>query len=150
MAVNRCAAPGCGRFARRDQRYCGRHDAAMAVMTPAVDDLEVAPNEWAVEFQRRLATGDYRELFGAAMAELIEQAAAERGLTDEIGILRIVLARVLLEEHDPSQLAESVSRVAGVAIQAARAQRVIDGTAADSVSELLTTVLIELDAGRGG
>ena len=81
---------------------------------------------------------------------MIQQAAAEEGLADEIGILRIVLARLLLEETDPAQLAESVARVTGVAVQAARAQRAISGEQAAGITEAVTQLLIELDGGAEG
>jgi hypothetical protein len=131
---------------KRDALWCGRH---------AVDADELGeaargePEDAAArEFRRRLATGEYRALFGAALTEAIEQAAAERGLADEIGILRVVLARLLVEERDPAQLAVSVSKVAAVAIQAARAQRAINGEPAGNFSDAVTTILIELDEAR--
>lgn len=143
MAGARCAAPGCGRFVRRGAVWCPRHREADV---PDTTDDWTPPDELAIEFQRRLASGDYRTLFGEALSVAIQRAAEERGLADEIGILRVVLARLLVEERDPAQLAASVSRVAGVAIQAARAQRTIDGEQADRWSELFTQVLLEVDA----
>jgi hypothetical protein len=97
------------------------------------------------EFGRRLATGDYRELFGEVMREIIRQAANEPGLADEIGVLRVVLARLMCEERDPAALAASVSRVATVAIQAARAQRAIHGGTAEGLTEAITRILMEVD-----
>jgi hypothetical protein len=131
---------------KRDALWCGRH----AVDAAEPDDaLMGEPDEAAArEFQRRLATGEYRALFGEALTETIEQAAAERGLADEIGILRVVLARLLVEERDPAQLAVSVSKVASVAIQAARAQRAMDGEPGERFSDAVTTMLIELDEAR--
>jgi hypothetical protein len=142
---NHCAAPGCGRFIRRDATWCRRHEAADV----AADREDAGDEHEAAEaFRRRLAQGEYRRLFGDRVNEVIQQAAAEQGLVDEIGILRIVLARLLLEEDDPAQLAESVSRVAGVAIQAARAQRAISGEQANGITEAVTQLLIELDGAK--
>jgi hypothetical protein len=105
-------------------------------------------DERAAEFERRLAQGDYRHLFGQVLREIVEQAAGEPGLADEIGVLRVVLARLMVEERDPKQLAESVSRVAAVAIQAARAQRAISGEQAEGFTNAVTQILMELDAGE--
>ncbi len=92
----------------------------------------------AVRFRRRLKQGDYQGLFEGRLKEVIAQAAAERSLTDEIGALRFVLARLLAEEDDLTKLATSVARVATVAIQAARTQRAISGELADGLTEALT------------
>ena len=139
---NHCAAPGCGRFVRGGAVWCRRHDPAGDEFEPADGQDE---SEEAAEFRRRLERGEYRRLFGDRVNEVIRQAATERGLEDEIGILRIVLARLLLEEGDPAQLAESVARVTGVAIQAARARRMISGEQATGITDAVTQLLIELD-----
>ncbi len=98
-----------------------------------------------MRFRRRLKQGDYQSLFEGRLKEVIAQAAAERSLTDEIGALRFVLARLLAEEEDVTKLATSVARVATVAIQAARTQRAISGELADGLTEALTQILTELD-----
>ncbi len=99
----------------------------------------------AVRFRRRLKQGDYQGVFEGWLKEVIAQAAAERSLTDEIGALRFVLARLLAEEDDLTKLATGVARVATVAIQAARTQRAISGELADGLTEALTQILTELD-----
>ncbi len=99
----------------------------------------------AVRFRRRLKQGDYQGLFEGRLKEVIAQAAAERSLTDEIGALRFVLARLLAEEDDLTKLATGVARVATVAIQAARTQRAISGELPDGLTEALTQILTELD-----
>lgn len=146
MGARRCAAPGCGRFVQRDRELCARHEEARR----SEPDGEAAELDVrAAEFQRRLASGDYRQLFGEVLREIVEQAAEEPGLADEIGVLRVVLARLLVEERDPAQLAASVSKVAGVAIQAARAQRAISGEGADGLTGAITQILMELDGASG-
>lgn len=151
MRSQHCAAPGCGRFVRRGALLCANHEGS-AVVEPQIDreaNEGVPTAEFdtsAEEFERRLEARDYRFLFGEALNDVIQQAAEERGLSDEIGILRVVLARILFEERDPAQLAESISRVAGVAIQAARTQRAISGEQAGDMTDALTRLLIELDS----
>ncbi len=77
----------------------------------------------------------------------MRQAAAEGGVADELAILRIVMARLLAEEEDPVTLATTISRLAAVSIQAARAQRAINGQLAEGLTDAITTILAELDAG---
>lgn len=99
----------------------------------------------AQRFRERLEAGNYRALFDDYLARVIAQAAAERGVLEEIGALRLVLARLLVEEDDLTKLAANVARVASVAVQAARAQRAIDGEVAQSLTAALTQILIEMD-----
>jgi hypothetical protein len=84
-------------------------------------------------------------LFPPPLGEVLAQAAAERSLVDEIGALRVTLARLLAEEEDPSKLAAGVARIAGVAIQAARAQRQLGEDAADGLTAALAEILAELN-----
>jgi hypothetical protein len=136
----RCATPGCGRFVRRGATWCRIHD-----VEPETAGVEFEENEGAAEFRRRLDDGDYGRLFDAKLKEVIGQAAAERGLADEIGALRVVLARLLLEEEDLSRLVSGVARLASVTVQATRAQRAIVGDQADGLTEAIAQILAELD-----
>jgi hypothetical protein len=99
----------------------------------------------AAEFRRRLEEGDYKGLFGGRLGSLMVQAAAEDGLDDVVGILRIVMAKLMVEEHDPVIQAKSLSRVAGVLIQAAKAKRAINGQLAEGLTDAITSILAELD-----
>lgn len=144
MDRRRCATPGCGRFVRPGATWCRSHgDEAVGAEGGASGEDERA--EAAAEFRRRLDEGDYRRLFDATLREVIAQAAAERGLADEIGALRVVLARLLLEEDDLSKLVTGVARLASVTVQAARAQRAIAGEQADGLTEAIAQILAELD-----
>ncbi len=164
--VKRCTADGCGRFVRTGETFCRTHEPPVSggetgpvwrlssLGSPPLakgegeDDEETAGERRRraeVRFRRRLKQGDYQSLFEGRLKEVIAQAAAERSLTDEIGALRFVLARLLAEEEDVTKLATSVARVATVAIQAARTQRAISGELADGLTEALTQILTELD-----
>ncbi len=82
---------------------------------------------------------------------LIQQAArevSEHGIVDELGALRIVLHRLVTEQHDLNELTRNVTSVARVAIQAARAQLLINGQDAGAVAGVLTQILIEIKAAR--
>ena len=93
-------------------------------------------------FRERLVAGSYDAVIGEGLRSTLRGAAADTGLEAEIGALRLVLVRLLNEECDPSRLAAGVSRVAGVAIQAARLR---NGSDAD-LDEMRTLLVRELDA----
>ena len=100
----------------------------------------------AKEFGRRLERGDYGALFDGRLRAVMAQAATEQGLAEEIGALRVMLARLLTtEDGDPLRLAHGVARVAGVTVRAVRAQREIEGEAGDELTRELMRALGELD-----
>ena len=107
------------------------------------------PDARSAEFQTRLESGDYRELLGERLGEVMAQAAAEAGVAEELGALRIVMARLLTEEDDLVVQAQLVARIASVSIQAARAQRAINGQMAESLTEALTSILTDLERSDG-
>jgi hypothetical protein len=161
----RCNARGCTNFARRGNAYCAAHksestsregdEASVALggdtfaERMAREDLE-RRREAAAAFRARLDAGDYRGLFGERLNELMTQAASDGGVADELAMLRIVMARLLAEETDPVVLAKAISRVAAVSIQAARAQRAINGQLAEGLTDALTAILTEFGTGDGG
>ena len=100
-------------------------------------------------FLSRLESSDYRELLGDRLGEVMAGAAAEAGVANELGALRIVMARLLTEEEDLVVLAPLIARIASVSIQAARVQRAISGQLAESLTEALTTILADLERGDG-
>ena len=77
------------------------------------------------------------------------EAAGEAGVSDELGALRIVMARLLTEEDDLVVLAQLIARIASVSIQAARVQRAISGQQAESLTEALTSILTDLEGSDG-
>jgi hypothetical protein len=162
----RCAAPGCTTVTQSRRGYCPAHiwlsqetsadampDDRFAARAGQASEIELEAVERrqaaAAAFRQRLEAGDYRGLFGERLGELMAQAAADGGVTDELAVLRIVMARLLAEEEDPVTLAKAVSRVAAVSIQAARAQRAINGQLAEGLTDALTTILADLEAGSG-
>ena len=103
----------------------------------------------AAAFRERLEAGDYHQLFGGRLGEVMAQAAEEAGVADELGALRIVLARLMEEEDDLVVLAGLVARVASVSIQAARLQRAINGQLAESLTDAVTSILVDLEGSDG-
>ena len=118
--------------------------------TPRLPDSSAGRRRAAkAAFRARLESGDYRELFGGRLGEVMAQAAEEAGVADELGALRIVMARLMEEEDDLVVMAGLVARVASVSIQAARIQRAITGQLAESLTDAVTTILADLDGGEG-
>jgi hypothetical protein len=125
--------------------FCARHDPL-----PSVKDVVATQPELRTQFEERVKTGEYAALFDEQLTKVLREAAAalaQRGLVEEIGALRYVLARLLAEEKELSVLTASVTRVTSVAVQAARAQRAISGDVADGLTSALTQILTELDEG---
>lgn len=151
MPAQRCQATGCGRFTRASDVFCSRHqDGGEPTAGGSPTPLRNASAEPAdsIGFQERLEARSYQALYDDPIAKVMHQAAAmvaEQGLLDELGALRIVLARLVMEEQDLTRLATNVTRVAHVAVQAARAQRVISGAAAEGLTNALTQVLLEIN-----
>jgi len=90
-----------------------------------------------------------RPNFEHQIEEVVARFATEAGLeqeslSEEIGALRIVLARLLAEEDDPARLATSIPRVVDTVVRARRAERSISGARAESLTQAVTQVLIEL------
>ena len=118
--------------------------------TPRLHDSPAGRRRAAkAAFRARLESGDYRELFGGGLGEVMAQAAEQADVSDELGALRIVMARLMEEEDDLVVLAGLVARVASVSIQAARIQRAITGQLAESLTDAVTTILADLDGSDG-
>ncbi|CAA9547173.1 MAG: hypothetical protein AVDCRST_MAG19-464 [uncultured Thermomicrobiales bacterium] len=160
MAVprTRCAAAGCTNFARGTTGFCLAHKRLAAeaggdggggetFAERAEREEGERRRRAAAAFRDRVEGGNYRELFGGKLGGLMAQAAEEKGVGDELGALRFVMARLLAEEDDPVTLAKSVARIASVSIQAQRAQRAISGQLAEGLTDAITSILTELDAG---
>lgn len=100
------------------------------------------PRDLLARFRDRLLAGSYDAVIGQGLRRTLRAAARDTGLETEIGALRLALARLLMEEGDPSRLAAGVSRVAAVAVQAARLR---NGPHAD-LDEIRALMLRELEA----
>ncbi len=82
------------------------------------------------------------------VAAVLEQAGSAQPLAEEIGALRLVLARVLAEQDDPERLATSIPRIVDTVVRAMRAQHALSGAMAEHLTEALTQVLVELGLGE--
>lgn len=99
------------------------------------------------EFVQRLQDGNYRALYGehlnAISAQAVEQFS-ELGLSEEIGSLRVVLARLLAEEDDLNRLAMNVARVVSVTLRTVQTHHELTGQSASDILDELTRALDEL------
>lgn len=132
------ARSGCPDLAGADRSLCTGHGTLPA---EAVSAASPTP------FERALETGSLLDLHGASIDTLIHQAAievTEKGVVDELGALRIVLTRLVTEEHDLGKLTSEVARVAAVALQAAKTQHLIKGQALAGVTDALDEILDEI------
>ncbi|MCM8749462.1 hypothetical protein NET02_09910 [Thermomicrobiaceae bacterium CFH 74404] len=125
----RCARPGCRAWAMRGHDFCRMHRTG-GREPPSRDEA--------------LLRGRLEE----RIAAMLEQAGSAQSLAEEIGALRLVLARVLAEEDDPERLATSIPRIVDTVVRAVRAQRALSGVMAEHLTEALTQVLIELGLGE--
>jgi hypothetical protein len=133
----RCEYPGCRAWAVRGEGLCRAHlgRGRRSAITGKPDDERLSPRVRAVLEQR----------IDEVVSRFVSDASLEReSLTEEIGALRVVLARLLVEEDDPTRLALSIPRVVDAVVRAIRAQRSISGEMADSLTAAVTQVLIEL------
>ena len=140
---------GCGRWTRAGEVFCGRHgaDDSRAVATETDDDEA----RGFAAFRVRLAAGDYDAVLRPGLRGTLQGAAADTGLEAETGALRLALIRLLEEERDPSRLAAGVSRVAGVAVQAARLRQSGGADAEEPRAALLRALAVfEAEQHEGG
>ncbi|MEJ7837211.1 MAG: hypothetical protein WKF81_00220 [Thermomicrobiales bacterium] len=99
------------------------------------------------EFVQRLQDGNYRALYGEHLNSIFSQAVeqfAELGLSEEIGSLRVVLARLLAEEDDLNRLAMNVARVVSVTLRTVQAHHELTGQSASDILDELSKALDEL------
>lgn len=130
-----CAHPGCRAWAVRGEDLCRAHLGGRTINDGAPVSERLSPRTRAVLDER----------IEEVVARFARDANLEReSLSEEIGALRVLLARLLAEEEDPARLATSIPRVVDAVVRAVRAQRAIGGEMADSLSGAVTQVLIEL------
>ena len=91
-------------------------------------DSDQHPEMEPTWFDAALLTGELQPLRDTPIYQLIQQAAHEvaaQGIADEVGALRILLARLVTEERNLEKLTESVTKVVRVALDAARTRHQI-------------------------
>jgi len=102
-------------------------------------------------YERALSNRDLREFRATDVNSLIEQAAIDmtkRGIVDEIGALRIVLARLVTEEDDLQTLTKHVTQVVSVALAAAKTRRLIDGDPFEAIPRVVALIMDDVERAR--
>lgn len=136
-----CEHPGCRAWAKRGQTLCYAHFTQRARQRQAN-----AADTPTAELDGARAALDQR--IEEAVSRFAAEANLEREtLSEEIGALRIVLARLLAEEDDPARLATSIPRVVDAVVRAVRAQHALTGEMAEGLSGAVTQILVELGLG---
>lgn len=149
----KCQVPGCTAFARAGKPFC--HEHRDTPIEPEAGELpyfsrvllaeQQQIEERRAEFQRRLESGDYKQLFGKATADMIALAAQENGVDTELGALRVVLARVMVEIDDPAEQARVVASVTSAIGRLLRTQQIVSGALVGTLSNAVMALLEELD-----
>jgi hypothetical protein len=98
-------------------------------------------------FRRRVARGEYGGLFDEPVRRILAQAAEEKALDQELGALRFMMARLLMEDGDPVRQALGISRVATAAARIVKTGASIEEPR-DTLQEWITEHLRELDQER--
>ncbi len=114
---------------------------------PSAESGDQLPDQPPTPYERALETGSLDELHATSINRLIQQAAVDvdrKGVVDELGALRIVLTRLVNEQQDLDALTANVTRVATVALQAARTQRTIGQGTAALIAGALDLILDEI------
>ena len=73
-------------------------------------------------FRRRVARGDYGELFDEPVRRILEQGAEEKSLDQELAALRMMMARLVMDDEDPVRQALGLSRVTTAAARVLKTQ----------------------------
>jgi len=128
----RCAKPGCRAWAMRGAIYCRAHRPDLPPTRRKKSSLE----------------GFYGELFTQEELLDLAGAAARPSLTDEIGMLKVLIRRVVAREEDPNILSK-VGRAVEQLTKAWRLQRSISGDAAEGLATAMAQVLDELSLELG-
>jgi hypothetical protein len=98
-------------------------------------------------FRRRVMRGEYGGLFDEPVRRILAEAAEEKGLDVELGALRLMMARLLMEDGDPIKQAVAISRVATAAARIVKTGAAIEEPR-DTLQEWITEHLRELDRER--
>lgn len=142
MGGQRCARPGCRAWAMRGRSFCRAHQHLEQEPVDEVMDASEEERNLPVIPLELIA-----EKVEALLAECREIDSEAMTLWEEIGSLRLVLARVLAEEPDVNRQASSVARIINTEIRAAQTQRLLSGAKAGAITEAVTQILIELGLG---
>ena len=113
------------------------------------EDAEEGRRAAVEAFRRGVARGEHGELFDGGVRAAMAQAAREAGVAEEIGALRLALARLVGElphAEDPVRAAHGVARVAAASVRAVERQHALVGGPRSELEASMMRALDELDA----
>jgi hypothetical protein len=120
-----CVVPECDQRAVIGSVVCNEHkgsalgeqtDREILKMTQRLSEMAKLEEsgerrEAAQEFRRQVARGDYATLFSTKMVESLKDEGRGYGLRQEIGMMRVAMMRLLLEEESPSKMAHALAKL---------------------------------------
>lgn len=109
------------------------------------DDKAERREEQRERFQECLERGRYSGLYDPSVQSIIKEAAAIQGIHQELGAVRVALAKVLNEVEDANQLASSVARLATCTAQLLRVVRPTTQEADDEMIATLNQIMVDLE-----
>jgi hypothetical protein len=140
-----CVVAGCERKAAVGSVVCAEHrDTALGEQTDReiiklTQRLEVMARyeegeekrAAAQEFRRQVMRGDYAVLFSSEMLRTLTEAGKGYDLQPEIGMMRMAMLRLMLDEENPSRLAHGLAKLSGALGKSMERQAVWDKAARD-------------------
>lgn len=148
---DRCSVTGCINFARRgfdtctDHRHIEQDGIEPPLFARLIERADGERERRRELFKQRLESGTFRDLFGAEVATLIEDAAKVEGLDTELGALRYAEARVMVEVEDPIEQGRALASIARAIVHVQRGQKVVSGELAGALGEAIAEILGVLD-----
>lgn len=158
-----CVVPECGRRVTPGALVCADHRETalgkelgreVAALSASVTALEKA--EWGSEkreaarsFRQEVMRGEYAALFSSKFDEMLAESGKEHDLTEEIGMLRIAMRRVLTEEEEPARMAHGLAKLSGalgraIVLQENR-ERMLGDEEETRLADQLNQILIDLE-----
>ncbi|MCA9860688.1 MAG: hypothetical protein KC438_13250 [Thermomicrobiales bacterium] len=96
-------------------------------------------------FRELMDRGSYDGLFAASVRSVLDEGAAIPGVTEELGAIRIALAKLLAEEPDANKLAAGVARLASASVQLLKIGQARTDDDGESLASVIDQILIDLE-----
>lgn len=123
----KCVVDGCGRVAAVGSVVCAEHrdtalgeqtDREIMKMTQRLEAMAryeegEEKREAMRQFRRQVMRGDYAALFSSEMVRALAEEGKGYGLREEIGMMRVAMMRLMLEEENPSRMAHGMAKLSG-------------------------------------
>jgi len=122
-----CVVDGCPKVAAVGSVVCAEHrdtalgeqtDREIMKMTHRLEAMaryeeEEEKREAMRQFRRQVMRGDYAALFSSEMVRALAEEGKGYGMREEIGMMRVAMMRLMLEEENPSRMAHGMAKLSG-------------------------------------